>query len=69
MQSLVTQELQREVERDRLRMAGYRSRVDRRKRDRQARVRRVVGNGLISAGERVRGCTPTVTATTPMRRA
>ena len=69
MHSLVTQELQREVERDRLRMAGYRSRVERRKRDRQARVRRVVGNGLISAGERVRGCTHPVTTSAPMRRA
>ncbi len=46
-----SQGLQHEIETDRLRMAGYRSNVERRRRD----VRTVVGNALIAAGERVRG--------------
>ena len=56
MQSLITQQLQAETERDRLRMAGYRTRVERRRRDRRAHIRSLVGNGLISMGERLRGC-------------
>lgn len=66
MQSFVTQELQREAENDRLRMAGYQSRIVRRRRDRHSRVRTAVGNGLVSAGERLRGCTQP--AATPMAR-
>ena len=60
MGSLITQELYREIEDDRLRMVGYRSRVARRRGDRRAQARTVVGNALISAGERVRGCTQAV---------
>ena len=56
MQSLITQQLYRETESDRLRMAGYQSRIERRRRDRVARMRSFVGNGLIAAGERLRGC-------------
>jgi len=55
MESLLTQELYREIENDRLRMAGYRTRVERRQRERGKGLRRSVGNGLISVGERVRG--------------
>ena len=47
----ISQGLQHEVEADRLRMAGYRSHVERRRRD----TRTVVGNALIAIGERVRG--------------
>ncbi len=67
MESLVTQDLYREIEADRLRMAGYQSRVARRRRDRRASTRTVVGNALISVGERVRGCTQV--PTTSVRRA
>lgn len=63
--SLLTQELQREINEDRLRMAGYRTRVERRRRDRQARARRAVGNSLIAAGERLRGCTQSQPSATP----
>ena len=56
MQSLITQQLHRETESDRLRVAGYRTRVERRRRDRRARMRSSMGNGLISIGERLRGC-------------
>lgn len=56
MQSLITQQLHRESENDRLRMAGYRTKVERRRRDRSMRMRSSMGNGLISVGERLRGC-------------
>ena len=56
MKSLITEQLHRESENDRLRMAGYRTRVERRRRDRGMRVRSSMGNGLISVGERLRGC-------------
>lgn len=68
MDSLITQQLHREIETDRLRVAGYRTRVARRRNDRRAHTRAVVGNALISVGERVRGCTQSVPATS-MRRA
>ncbi len=69
MESLLTQELYREMEADRLRMAGYRTRVERRRRDRKASVRRALGNSLIAAGERVRGCTrQPMRPATPLRR-
>ena len=69
MESLLTQELQREIENDRLRMAGYRTRIERRRRERGAGLRRTVGNTLISAGERVRGCTgQSLAPVTPLRR-
>ena len=55
MQSLWTDELQREVTNDRLRMAGYASRNDRRRRDRREKVRRALGARLVSAGERLQG--------------
>lgn len=67
MESLITQDLQREIEIDRLRVAGYRTRVARRRSDRRAVTRAAVGNALISVGERVRGCTQSVPATS-MRR-
>ena len=69
MQTL-THQLAREIEGDRLRMAGYRTRVERRRRDRWARVRRALGSSLIAAGERLRGYTPsqTVAPVTPLRR-
>ena len=51
MLHLMDQDLQKEVDNDRVRMAGYRSRVQRRHRD----VRALVGNALIATGERVRG--------------
>ena len=57
--------LQREVANDRLKMAGYRSRVERRRRDRSRSVRRATGALLVAAGERVAGCTQAV----PVRRA
>ncbi|MBW3595115.1 MAG: hypothetical protein KY391_06005 [Actinobacteria bacterium] len=70
MESLLTQELHREIENDRLRMAGYRTRVERRRRDLGASVRRIVGRALISAGESICGCTAHPVATvTPLRRA
>lgn len=70
MESLLTQELYREIENDRLRMAGYQSRVERRRRDLGAALRRTVGRALISAGESVCGCTAQPVATvTPLRRA
>ena len=56
MQSLLTQQLHRESENDRLRVAGHQTKVVRRRRDRRARMRASVGNGLISVGERLRGC-------------
>ncbi len=56
MGSLLTQELQHELEADELRMAAYRTRVERRRRDRRASLRRVAGTALISAGERICGC-------------
>lgn len=56
MHSLLTQQLHRESENDRLRVAGYRTRVGRRRQDRRAKMRVSVGNGLISAGERLHGC-------------
>ena len=65
MESFLGEELQREVSNDRLRMAGYRTRVERRRNDRRARTRRAVGNSLIAAGERLRGCTQTQPAATP----
>lgn len=68
MESWITQDLQREIEIDRLRVAGYQTRVARRRNDRRAVTRTVVGNALISVGERVRGCTQSVPATS-MRRA
>ena len=52
MESLITQDLQREIEVDRLRMAGYQSRVARRR----SHTREVLGNALIGVGQRVRGC-------------
>ena len=55
MQSLWTEELQREVANDRLRMAGYSSRVERRRRGRNERVRRALGARLVSVGERLQG--------------
>ena len=67
MQSLITHQLYRETENDRLRMAGYRTRVERRRRDRRSRMRSVLGNGLISAGERLRGC-PQVATVGTLRR-
>ena len=69
MESLLTEELQREISVDRLRMAGYRTRVERRRNDRRTRARRALGNTLISTGERLRGCTPSQpAAVTPLRR-
>lgn len=68
MRSLITQEWLREVEDDRLRMAGYRSRVERRRRDRLSAVRASVGDGLIAVGERLRGRPQQVAAVTPLRR-
>ena len=68
MDSFITTALQREIEADRLRMAGYQSRVARRRRDRVGSPRTVVGNALISVGERVRGCTQSV-PTASVRRA
>ena len=70
MQTSLTHQLAREIEGDRLRMAGYRTRVERRRRDRQVRMRRAVGNSLIAAGERLRGCTQSqnVATVTPLRR-
>ena len=67
MQSLITEQLHRESENDRLRMAGYRTKVERRRRDRNMRMRSSMGNGLISIGERLRGCqeAATMTATLP----
>ena len=65
MESFLSQELQREINNDRLRMAGYRTRVERRSHDRRARARQAVGNGLIAAGERLRGCTQTQPTATP----
>lgn len=56
MQSLITEQLHRESENDRLRMAGYRTRVERRRRDRTVWMRSTMGNGLIAVGERLRGC-------------
>ena len=53
MDSLITSSLVREIEADRLRVAGYQSRVTRRRRE----TREVLGNALIAVGERVRGCT------------
>ena len=58
--------LQREVANDRLKMAGYRSRVERRRRDRSRSVRRATGALLVAAGERVAG---TGTHAVPVRRA
>ena len=52
MGSLIESSLVREIEADRLRMAGYQSRVTRRRRE----SREVLGNALIAVGERVRGC-------------
>ena len=69
MESLLTQELFREIESDRMRMTGYQTRVERRRRDRRSGLRRAVGNSLISAGQRVRGCTAQPAAVTPLRRA
>ena len=69
MESLITQELQREIENDRLRLAGYRTRIERRRRERTSGLRRTVGNGLITAGERLCGCTQPVATVTPLRRA
>ena len=70
MESLLTQELYREVENDRLRVAGFKTRIDRRRRERGAGFRRTVGNALIAAGERLRGYTQQpVATTTPLRRA
>ena len=69
MESLLTGELQREISNDRLRMAGYRTRVERRRNDRRARARRAVGNTLISTGVRLRrGTQSQPTAATPLRR-
>ena len=71
MQSLITQEWFREVEGDRLRMTGYRSRIARRRRDRRSALRATVGNGLIAAGERLRGRPQQVgrvATVTPLRR-
>lgn len=69
MESFVTQDLQKEIENDRLRMAGYGSRVVRRRRDRRARVRAVVGTTLVSAGERVLGtCRSQAATTAPLQR-
>ena len=67
MQSLITHQLYRESENDRLRMAGYRTRVERRRRDREQRIRSVVGNALIGMGERLRGRRP-VTPTAHLHR-
>ena len=67
MESWITQDLQREIEIDRLRVAGYQTRVARRRNDRRAQTRTVVGNALISVGERVRGCTQSVPATSVRR--
>jgi len=50
MDSLIESSLVREIEADRLRMAGYHSRVIRRRRD----AREVLGSALIAAGEKVR---------------
>jgi hypothetical protein len=62
MQSLLTQQLHRESENDRLRVAGHVTKIERRRRDRRMRMRASVGNGLISAGERLRGCQEAVVA-------
>lgn len=67
MQSLITHQLYRETENDRLRMAGYRTRVERRRRDRENRMRSVVGNALIGMGERLRGRRQVVPAAHPHR--
>ena len=70
MKSLLTQELQHELEADQLRMAAYRTRVERRRRDRRANLRRIAGTALISAGERICGCTgQAAVADTALRRA
>lgn len=55
MQSLFGSELQREVLNDRLRMAGYQSRVQRRRHERSERVRHAVGARLVSFGQRLQG--------------
>jgi len=69
MESLLIQELQREVAADHLRMAGHRTRAERRRRDRTAALRRVVGNALISVGVRVGGNPRRPVATVaPLRR-
>ena len=62
MLHLMDQDLQRQIEVDRLRMWGHRSRVERRHRD----LRALVGNALIGAGEKVRGATRQAA---PLRRA
>ena len=64
MQTLWTDALQKEVANDRLRTAGYTTRVARRRRERLERARRATGNVLVSLGERVSGpgCTPAATA-------
>ena len=73
MESLLKDKLQKEISDERLRIAGDRTRVARRRSDRETRVRRAVGNTLISAGERLRGCREQVTSSsmtpvTPLRR-
>ena len=47
--------LEREIANDRLRIAGYDSRVQRRRRDRSERMRAIVGRRLVSIGERLQG--------------
>lgn len=69
MDSLITTALHREIEADRLRVAGYQSRVARRRSERRSGLRRAVGTTLISVGERVCGCTSQLTPATSVRRA
>ena len=65
MQSPWNELLQREVANDRLKMAGYQSRVERRRRQRIDGLRRTAGELLVAIGERLSGGTPAA----PMRRA
>jgi hypothetical protein len=61
--------LQREIANDRLRAAGYSSRVQRRRRDRSERLRAVVGRRLVSVGERLQGvCENSVAPVVTLRR-
>ncbi|HET7482777.1 MAG TPA: hypothetical protein VFK89_07945 [Actinomycetota bacterium] len=61
--------LQKEIADDRLRMAGYHSRVARRRRERSERMRASAGRRLVRLGQRLQGiCEPKVAPAVTLRR-
>ena len=73
MESLLKDKLLKEISDERLRIAGDRTRVARRRSEREMRIRSAAGNALIAAGKSLRGCRDQVASAsmapvTPLKR-